>query len=64
MRKFLDPSVNHQYDKQPYPWRQIRYAEAVSYTHLEQMRIREVNIENNFLIMIGNSSWGIILTLH
>ncbi|WHX10335.1 hypothetical protein QNN11_01975 [Phocaeicola dorei] len=24
----------------------------------------EVNIENNFLIMIGNSSWGIILTLH
>ena len=36
------------------------YGEFVS----EQMRIREVNIENNFLIMIGNSSWGIILTLH
>lgn len=29
MRKFLDPSVNHQYDKQPYPWRQIRYAEVL-----------------------------------
>lgn len=29
MRKFLDSSVNHQYDKQPYPWRQIRYAEVL-----------------------------------
>lgn len=29
MRKFLDPSVNHQYDKQPYPWRQMRYAEVL-----------------------------------
>lgn len=29
MRKFLDPSVNHQYDKQTYPWRQMRYAEVL-----------------------------------
>lgn len=29
MRKFLDPSVNHQYDKQLFPWRQIRYAEVL-----------------------------------
>lgn len=29
MRKFLDPSVNHQYDKQPWPWRQLRYAEVL-----------------------------------
>ncbi|WP_308762391.1 RagB/SusD family nutrient uptake outer membrane protein [uncultured Bacteroides sp.] len=29
MRKFLDPSVNHQYDKQLFPWRQIRYAEIL-----------------------------------
>ncbi|MDO4165330.1 MAG: RagB/SusD family nutrient uptake outer membrane protein [Bacteroides sp.] len=29
MRKFLDPSVNHQYDRQTYPWRQLRYAEVL-----------------------------------
>ncbi len=29
MRKFLDPAVNHQYEIQPYPFRQIRYAEVV-----------------------------------
>ena len=29
MRKFLDPTVNHQYDIQSYPYRQIRYAEVV-----------------------------------
>lgn len=29
MRKFLDPTVNHQYEIQSYPFRQIRYAEIV-----------------------------------
>lgn len=29
MRKFLDPAVNHQYEIQSYPFRQIRYAEIV-----------------------------------
>ena len=29
MRKFLDPTVNHQYDRQPWPWRQFRYAEIL-----------------------------------
>lgn len=29
MRKFIDPTVNHQYDKQNFPWRQIRYAEIL-----------------------------------
>lgn len=29
MRKFIDPAINHQYDKQTYPWRQLRYAEVL-----------------------------------
>jgi hypothetical protein len=29
MRKFIDPSVNAQYDKQQQPWRYIRYTEVV-----------------------------------
>lgn len=29
MRKFLDPAINHQYDKQKLPYRQIRYAEIL-----------------------------------
>lgn len=29
MRKFIDPTINHQYDKQTYPWRQLRYAEVL-----------------------------------
>lgn len=29
MRKFIDPSINHQYDKQKLPYRQIRYAEVL-----------------------------------
>lgn len=29
MRKFLDPTINHQYDKQKFPFRQIRYAEVL-----------------------------------
>lgn len=29
MRKFIDPSINAQYDKQDQPWRYIRYSELV-----------------------------------
>lgn len=29
LRKFIDPSINHQYEKQRLPWRQIRYAEVL-----------------------------------
>jgi hypothetical protein len=29
MRKFLDPTIDHQYDKQKLPYRQIRYAEVL-----------------------------------
>ncbi len=29
MRKFIDPSINHQYEKQQLPWRQMRYAEVL-----------------------------------
>lgn len=29
MRKFIDPSINAQYDKQEQPWRYIRYAEIL-----------------------------------
>ena len=29
MRKFIDPSINHQYEKQKLPWRQMRYAEVL-----------------------------------
>lgn len=29
MRKFIDPAYNHQYEIQPYPFRQMRYAEIV-----------------------------------
>ena len=29
MRKFIDPSVNAQYDKQDHPWRYIRYTEIL-----------------------------------
>jgi starch-binding outer membrane protein, SusD/RagB family len=29
MRKFIDPSVNAQYDKQDQPWRYIRYTEVL-----------------------------------
>jgi hypothetical protein len=28
-RKFIDPSINHQYEKQKLPWRQMRYAEII-----------------------------------
>ncbi|WP_116788678.1 RagB/SusD family nutrient uptake outer membrane protein [Flavobacterium psychrotrophum] len=29
IRKFIDPAINHQYERQKYPWRQIRYAEVL-----------------------------------
>ncbi|MFV0376428.1 MAG: RagB/SusD family nutrient uptake outer membrane protein [Mangrovibacterium sp.] len=29
MRKFIDPSINHQYERQKLPWRQMRYAEVL-----------------------------------
>ncbi len=29
MRKFIDPSINAQYDKQDLPWRYIRYSEII-----------------------------------
>jgi hypothetical protein len=29
LRKFIDPSINHQFQKQKLPWRQIRYAEVL-----------------------------------
>lgn len=29
MRKFLDPAINHQYDRQKLPFRQMRYAEVL-----------------------------------
>lgn len=29
MRKFIDPAIDHQYDKQKYPWRHLRYAEVL-----------------------------------
>lgn len=29
MRKFIDPSINAQYDKQDQPWRYIRYSEIL-----------------------------------
>lgn len=29
MRKFIDPAINHQYEKQKLPWRQMRYAEVL-----------------------------------
>lgn len=29
LRKFIDPSINHQYEKQKLPWRQMRYAEIL-----------------------------------
>ncbi len=28
-RKFIDPTINHQYDKQTLPWRRFRYAEVL-----------------------------------
>ena len=48
MRKFLDPSVNHQYDKQPYPWRQIRYAEVLL-NYAEAVYERDDKISNTDL---------------
>lgn len=29
LRKFIDPSIDHQYEKQKLPWRQFRYAEVL-----------------------------------
>lgn len=29
IRKFIDPAINHQYERQKYPWRHIRYAEVI-----------------------------------
>ncbi len=29
MRKFIDPAINHQYERQKLPWRQMRYAETL-----------------------------------
>lgn len=29
LRKFIDPTINHQYDKQQLPWRRFRYAEVL-----------------------------------
>lgn len=29
LRKFIDPSINHQYDRQQLPWRRFRYAETI-----------------------------------
>ncbi|MCD7932532.1 MAG: RagB/SusD family nutrient uptake outer membrane protein [Tannerellaceae bacterium] len=29
MRKFIDPSIDHQYERQKLPWRQMRYAEII-----------------------------------
>lgn len=29
MRKFIDPAINHQFERQKLPWRQMRYAEVL-----------------------------------
>ncbi|KQB42850.1 SusD family protein [Flavobacterium daejeonense] len=29
MRKFIDPNINHQFERQKLPWRQMRYAEVL-----------------------------------
>ncbi|MEX1239913.1 MAG: RagB/SusD family nutrient uptake outer membrane protein [Cyclobacteriaceae bacterium] len=29
LRKFIDPSINHQYERQELPWRRFRYAEVL-----------------------------------
>lgn len=29
LRKFIDPSIDHQYTKQQLPWRRFRYAEIL-----------------------------------
>ncbi|MCW3805505.1 RagB/SusD family nutrient uptake outer membrane protein [Plebeiibacterium marinum] len=29
LRKFIDPAINHQYERQKLPWREMRYAEVI-----------------------------------
>jgi hypothetical protein len=49
MRKFLDPAMDHQYDKQKLPYRQIRYAEVLLNYAEACLELGEENEAINYL---------------
>lgn len=54
MRKFIDPSINHQYEKQNLPWRQMRYAEVLLNYAEACIELGEEDEAKTYLNMIRN----------
>ena len=54
LRKFIDPSLNHQYEKQKYPWRQIRYAEVLLNYVEACIELEDYDEAKTYLNMIRN----------
>lgn len=52
LRKFIDPSINHQYEKQKLPWRQMRYAEVLLNYAEACIELSEDNEAKKYLNMI------------
>lgn len=54
LRKFIDPAIDHQYEKQKLPWRQIRYAEVLLNYVEACLELGEEDEAKKFLNMIRN----------
>lgn len=54
LRKFIDPSIDHQYETQRYPWRQIRYAEVLLNYAEASLELGQEAEAKNYLNMIRN----------
>ncbi len=54
LRKFIDPAINHQYDKQKLPWRHMRYAEVLLNYAEALLELGEEGEAKTYLNMIRN----------
>lgn len=52
IRKFIDPAINHQYERQKYPWRHMRYAEVILNYVEACIELGEENEARTYLNMI------------
>lgn len=54
LRKFIDPSLDHQYERQKLPWRQMRYAEVLLNYAEACLELGQENEAKQYLNMIRN----------
>ncbi|WP_163718676.1 RagB/SusD family nutrient uptake outer membrane protein [Mangrovibacterium lignilyticum] len=54
LRKFIDPALDHQFEKQKLPWRQMRYAEVLLNYAEACIELGDEDEAKNYLDMIRN----------